>query len=343
MDRGGAPPGVDAVGSEPSRRPGTFQIARILVGVSLFAAVLIVTARQWRDVSDTLADIGGLAMVAALALALTGLAASALTWRLSLRELGGHVSVPAALKVYLVGQLGKYIPGSVWALVIQMELARGAAVRRTQSFGAGVVAVGVNIVTGSALALAALPLAGGDSRLRYLGAGLGIALCAVAIAPPVLGRVADLGLRLARQAPLDNRPSWSGILKAGAFSVVSWLSYGFALSVLAIGAGAEPAETVALALPAVALAMTIGFLVALAPSGIGVREAVLVAALAPVLDPSTALGVALALRLVSTLADLIAAAATMPIRLTDAREPRPAVRLEEGGGPVEAVTEAHSA
>jgi uncharacterized membrane protein YbhN (UPF0104 family) len=308
--------GIDPVGDEQPRRTSTFQFARVVVGVALFGAVLVVSAREWREVSDTLADIGALAIGAALVLALLGLAASSLTWRCSLRELGGALSVAAALKVYLVGQLGKYIPGSVWALVIQMELARGAAVRRTQSFGAGVVSVGVNIVTGSALALIALPLAGGDSRLRYLGAALGIVLCAVAIAPPVLGRVADLGLRVARQPPLSRRPSWSGILKAGAFSVVSWLAYGLALSFLAIGAGAEPAKTIALALPAVALAMTIGFLVAVAPSGIGVREAVLVAALAPVLDPSTALGVALALRLVFTLADLIGAAVAMPIRLS---------------------------
>ena len=61
--------------------------------------------------------------------------------------------------------------------------------------------------------------------------------------------------------------------------------------------------------------MTIGFLVVVAPSGIGVREAVLVAALAPVLDPSSALGVALVLRVVFTLADLIAATVTVPIRI----------------------------
>ena len=61
--------------------------------------------------------------------------------------------------------------------------------------------------------------------------------------------------------------------------------------------------------------MTAGFLVFVAPSGIGIREAVLVAALAPVLDTGEALSVALVVRLVFTLADLLAAAATLPIRL----------------------------
>jgi uncharacterized membrane protein YbhN (UPF0104 family) len=118
-----------------------------------------------------------------------------------------------------------------------------------------------------------------------------------------------------RAPVLERPPSWPGILEAAAFSVSSWLLYGLALSILAIGAGGDPSKTLALALPAVALAMTIGFLVVVSPSGIGVREAVLVAALTPVLDPASALGVALVLRVVFTLADLIAAAATLPIRL----------------------------
>jgi uncharacterized membrane protein YbhN (UPF0104 family) len=139
------------------------------------------------------------------------------------------------------------------------------------------------------------------------------------VTPPILGRLADTGLRIARHEPLDRRPSWSGIGAASVFSVTNWLLYGMALASVAIAAGADPSQTVLLALPAVGLALTIGLLVAVAPSGIGVREAVLVAALAPVLDTTSALGVALVLRLVFTLADLVAAAATVPIRLTSPR------------------------
>ena len=63
-----------------------------------------------------------------------------------------------------------------------------------------------------------------------------------------------------------------------------------------------------------ALAITLGFVVVVAPSGIGVREAVLVATLAPVLDTSQALAIALVARLLFTVADLIAAAVVALIR-----------------------------
>jgi uncharacterized membrane protein YbhN (UPF0104 family) len=200
-----------------------------------------------------------------------------------------------------------------------MELSRAAAVRRTQAVGAIIVAVAINILTGSALGLVVQPFIGGGSTVRYVAAIVGVAGCAVVLAPPVLGRAANLGLRLARQPCLDRRPRWPNILAASGLSTSSWLAYGTALAILAIGAGADPSETLRLALPAVALAMTIGFLVVVAPSGIGVREAVLVAALSPVLDTTTALGVALVLRVVFTLADLIAATVTVPVRVAPVR------------------------
>jgi hypothetical protein len=61
--------------------------------------------------------------------------------------------------------------------------------------------------------------------------------------------------------------------------------------------------------------MGVGLLVVVAPSGIGVREAIVVAVLAPVLNGSEALAVALVARLIFTLADLLAAAVVVPVRI----------------------------
>jgi len=297
---------------------------RILVGASLFAAVIVATVREWHDVSDTVAEIGPAATLTSFALALAGLAASAMTWKHSLRELGASVTVPSAMKIYLVGQLGKYVPGSVWAFVVQMELARTASVQRVQSLAAGVLSVGINILVGGALGLAVQPFLGDSSPYRFLAGAIGIACCALALAPPVLSRLANLAFRVARRPQVTCSPSWSGILRATSFSASCWLLYGLALCILVIGAGGDPSIAVLVPLPAVALAMTVGALVVISPSGIGVREAVLVATLAPVLEPTDALAVALVLRVVFTLADLVAAAVTVPIRITAVPQPEPA-------------------
>ncbi|MDI5939754.1 hypothetical protein QLR68_16710 [Micromonospora sp. DH15] len=78
-----------------------------------------------------------------------------------------------------------------------------------------------------------------------------------------------------------------------------------------------------------AIAMTVGMFAFLSPSGLGVREAVLVAALAPFLEGNggvgAAMGIALASRLIFTIADVLAAGLAA---LSGVRQLRPAAPAE---------------
>ena len=107
--------------------------------------------------------------------------------------------------------------------------------------------------------------------------------CAVALTPPVLTRLVSFGLQAAQTASARATRDLAWNAPAAGWAVASWLAYGLCVWVLAVGAGAPAGESFLVCLAGVALAMTAGFLVVVAPSGIGVREAVLVAALAPVL------------------------------------------------------------
>jgi uncharacterized membrane protein YbhN (UPF0104 family) len=145
-----------------------------------------------------------------------------------------------------------------------------------------------------------------------------VSVCALALSPPVLTRLVDVGLRIVRRGPFRRAVTWRGILTAVGWAAASFTCYGLSVWALAVSVGAPAGESLPLCLAGVAFAMTIGALVVVAPSGIGVREAVIVAALAPVLERSEALAIALVARLLFVLADLIAAAVTVPVRL---REP----------------------
>lgn len=302
--------------SKPTGRfGGVLGPLRIVVGILLFGLVALAVVESWDDVRATLARISPLDLVLSEVLVLTGLAASVLTWRVVLRELGSTVPVAAASKIYLLGQLGKYLPGSFWALVVQMELAARAGVHRPRALAAGFVAIGVNLVVGLTIGLFVVPsvVAGGSWRtVTIVGLLVG---SAVALSPPVLRRLVNVGLRLVRRPAVERNVSWRGIFTATGWSVASFASYGIGVWVISVAVGAPAGESLPLCLGGTALAMTLGFLVFVAPSGIGVREAVIVAALAPVLDRPEALAVALAARLLFTLADLLAAAVVAPVRL----------------------------
>lgn len=289
------------------------------VAVGLCGLVAYALARDWSEVSGTLADLSPLMLVASGLLVLLGLTASVLAWRAVLEELGSPVHAAGAAKIYLVGQLGKYVPGSVWAFVVQMELGRQAEVPRSRSFSAALMAVALNLATGVALGLLAVPILVGWDAWTYLLLLAALPLGAALIHPRTLTYAVNTLLTLCRRPPLERAMRWRGILVAVAWSVASWAAYGMSVWVLTADVGATAGSALLLCLGGVPLAMTAGFLVVVAPSGIGVREAALVAALAPVLRQDAALAVALVARLLFTLTDLLAAALTLPVRIRPVR------------------------
>ena len=299
----------------PGRHPRLVAVARVVVGLVLFGAVVYAAARDWNTVRDTISRMSAVDLALSELLVLAGLGASVFVWRASLQELGSLVLIHHAAKIYLVGQLGKYLPGSFWAFLVQMQLASRVGVARVRALAASFVAAGVSVLTGFVIGLLIIPSVGDAEAWRYVLFGLLAVLCAVALTPPVLTRLVDFGLRLVRRPQLDDPVTWAGMLRAAGWAFASWLAYGLSVWVLVMGAGAPAGESFLPSVAGAALAMTAGFLVFIAPSGIGVREAVLVAALSPVLDSGEALSVALVVRLAFTLADLIGAAAALPIRL----------------------------
>jgi uncharacterized membrane protein YbhN (UPF0104 family) len=294
--------------------------ARVATGVVLFTLVVVATARNWSEVRDTVGRMSAWELVVAELLVLAGLVASVLTWRRSLLELGSAVRPLHAAKIYLIGQLGKYVPGSFWAFLVQMELAHRVAVPRSRALAASIVAAGVAVLSGLAVGLLVIPRVVASHGLRYSTVAGLVVVFAAALSPPVLTWLVNVVMRVMRRPSLERPVTWPGMVAATGWGLLSWLTYGTGVWVLAVAAGAPAGESFLLCVGGAALAMTAGFLVFIAPSGIGIREAVLVAALSPVLDSGEALSVALVVRLAFTLADLLAAAAVLPIRLATRAE-----------------------
>jgi uncharacterized membrane protein YbhN (UPF0104 family) len=91
------------------------------------------------------------------------------------------------------------------------------------------------------------------------------------------------------------------------WSIVMWLLYGLHTWLLADGLGGHGGRLLLLAIGSYALSWVAGFLVVIAPAGLGVREAALVLGLRSVLPASAALAVSVLSRLLMTLADVLLA------------------------------------
>jgi uncharacterized membrane protein YbhN (UPF0104 family) len=300
------------------------------------AIALLVTLRgQGSEAREALGrtDLASLAL--AFFAVMAGLLASAQVWRILLADLGSPLTQREMMHVFFVGQLGKYIPGSVFAMTSQMQLGRARGVPRTRTATSWMVFMGVLIATGALCASVALPLTSPTALedrpwvLLLLPAGF------TCLSPPVLNRVLGFALAKLRRTPLDRLLSWRGIGGAVAWALVMWGCYAAHLVLLVDPQSPEPGHRLGLlALGAFALAWVAGLLVIVAPAGAGAREAVLIVALAPVLTVPAATAVALSSRLLLTLGDAAWAGIAF---LQRPREVSPRARILEPDG----ATSAH--
>ena len=297
------------VAAAPARRRLLVALVRMLVTAALLAAVAYAAVDQWSQVRSTIASIAWPSLVLALLAALAGIAANVRAWHAVLGGLGQRVGVVESGRFFLVGQLGKYLPGSVWAFVLQMELAKRAGVPRAIGFAGMLITIGISTTTALLIGLFGLPalLAVGGVVPWVVLALAPVAV--VCVLPPVLTRLVDLTLRLLRRRQLSVTLRWSNVGRIMGWSALAWVLFGTHLWLLANAMAGPGITGWVRCVGAFALAMTAGLIAVVAPSGIGVREAVIVAALAGYLPAGAALGLALASRLVFTVADVIAASA----------------------------------
>jgi glycosyltransferase 2 family protein len=290
------------LGSPAGRGRRKLAWAAVLLG--LFALALIALARTWPQARPALMRLSAGSVGLALLAVLAGLFTSFLGWRAVLADVGGRLPVAGGLRVFFLGQLAKYLPGSVWPAVAQMELGREYKVPRRVS--AAAVSIFMLLILATALLVAAvsLPLLGPAAWHRYWRTLVVLPVAVAVLYPPALNRLVALALRLLRREPMPSPMSLAGIARAAGWSLVTWGLWGVHVWILAIGVGASGPSLLWQATGAFAAAWALGFLLVLVPAGAVVRDAALIVLLRPSMTTGQATVVALASRLLLTVGDL---------------------------------------
>jgi uncharacterized membrane protein YbhN (UPF0104 family) len=221
--------------------------------------------------------------------------------------------------VMFIGQLGKYVPGAVWAVAAQVELARDYDVPRRRSATASLVAMATTLVVGLVAAGVTLPLTSANAVRHYWWVLAITPLAVACLYPPVIKFALDLVLKVARRPPLEKSVSLGGMALALGWTTLGWLCYGAHAWLLISEFAGHGGHVLALSLGAYALAWSVGFLIIFVPGGIGAREIALIAVLAPVMSSASALVVALASRVVTTVGDLVWAGVGLAIGRAQSR------------------------
>jgi glycosyltransferase 2 family protein len=240
-------------------------------------------------------------LVGVLAFAIGPLAGATSFWLIQ-RGVGGVAPFAAAVRLWMRSFLARYVPLGALTVVVRVRGRERVAASRAQVLSATAYEQLVAIFAGAFIAAVALALSG--RGLALLPAALVAAVLLLAVGGP-LAAPRLRGIPWPRRLRLE--PVRPGALALAALvCCAGWLATGTAVWTL-LRALSPAAPGLLYATGAYALAWLIGFVVPFAPSGLGAREGALIGMLAPRFGVGPAAAIAVLLRFVNIVGDLIAA------------------------------------
>lgn len=277
------------------------------MAVLTVAAVAYAVVTNWADVSVHLSRISVGAFLLSTLAALAGTWLTMLGWRVLLADLGSPLELAPASGVYFVGQLGKYLPGSLWSVLVQADMASSLKVPRRRTAVAGLLALGFSLLTGFVVGL---PAASYLIRREADGFDwwtlLALPVVAVLLVPRILNRLIGSLLRVLRREPLEHDLSGRAVGSAVLLFILVWVTFGLHTLLLARAvAGPEPHPHLGVAaLTGYALSVSLGMLTVILPAGLGAREGLLTLILAAAIPVAAAGAVAIVSRFIVTIVDV---------------------------------------
>lgn len=276
--------------------------AWVALQIVLFAAAVVFLVRLTRDYWDTIASYR-------FSIRWTLIVAASLLWTISfafLVRLWGRslewwqarsLALWPALRVFVVSNLARYVPGAVWQFAGLAVMAVAEGISPLAAGSAVLLQQLALLATGILLTIVLAPGLVGEwavpaSALIVAGVAAA-AVLAVLLWSPLRSRFAD---RLGGRAILPE-PGGGPLVRYLAQVTVAWVGYAVAFWLFGRALLGAAAPAIILAGTAYVASYVAGIVAVFAPGGIVVREAALIATLGPVIGADRALVLALAARL----------------------------------------------
>lgn len=234
---------------------------------------------------------------------------SAALWGGMVADLGGPtIPVWRAVRLFMVANLGRYLPGKVWQIAGLALLAKRWGVPARIATGAAILGQGFALVGATIIGLGAfLGSTEAWGSLGWMAMAVAASLALAIFIPDVFVRLLPAWFSLARgEVPtrLAGRSTF-GVRWLGLFTL-NWAVYAIAFWLLYLSFG-DFAAFLQIG-PAFAAGYVVGYVAFFAPAGVGVREASIIGFLAPALSFESAVVLAVIARIWTTGVEVVPAA-----------------------------------
>ena len=275
----------------------------LIIGLAGMAFLLRTMWTHRDEMKDSFSQLTWSSLVGAVFFAFMSMSYLGWMWGRLLLRRGYKVPRAQLVSWYYTGQLGKYVPGGVWAVVGRAEMAVRGGVPRADAYSVTGLSM---FTTYSAAALCAAlgsllswerPMIGAALLLALL---FGLSVYAIA---PLRQRL--MGLLRKVTSGTNELTAPKDMLALTIVQVPAWIMISLSTTITAHAFGAEVGVLHMFFVSS--LSWLIGFLVIGAPGGIGVRESIFTGLLSASIGTSTALSLAVASRMIFVSVDFLGA------------------------------------
>jgi glycosyltransferase 2 family protein len=296
---------------------------QVILGIGIVIYALRKLAGEWHTFRAQPIEwqIQPLWLLVALAVVWSSYAILVEGWRRVVLAMRQHLLYLDAVRICMVSNLGKYLPGKVWAIAGAALLAERAGVQPGAAVAAAFILQALSLASGLLLVAFLAPeavttLGQGPRIVLLLLAGAALGGLVVFAVPVLLGRIRRFLPRAI--AGIEPVPAGPMLLGLGA-NVLAWSAYGLAFQCLIRGLLPGVEVSWAQATAVFTTSYLVGLIAAFSPGGLGTRELAFMLLLSPSVGARAATALAVATRLLLTITELGAALPFLPAMRRSAR------------------------
>jgi uncharacterized membrane protein YbhN (UPF0104 family) len=229
-------------------------------------------------------------------------------WYLITLKLKIALSPSDTLKSWLNSQLGKYLPGKIWLLLGRFYFYESRG-KSKKAISIALYLETVTIIMAAGLIFLAALIFHREIRLFYSWRHPGwlvllFLLGFIFLHPRVLQKILNWALIHFKREPVSLSISYSDILWILLVCIVSWVSGGVGFYLFVDSVYPVGPQYILFLTGALAISSTLGLVAIFAPSGLGVREGVLVYLLLLMMPPPVAVIISILTRIWMTLIEI---------------------------------------
>jgi uncharacterized membrane protein YbhN (UPF0104 family) len=290
------------VKSLPEKRKGAFsKILQWAIVLTIFVFLGKTVWDHWNQVKDTPFTLRALPFILSTAIFAFSYFIQIWAWYLITLKLGIALSFQETSKSWLYSQLGKYLPGKFWLLLSRFYFyeSRGKS-KKTVSIGFYFEMLTI-IMAAGLLFLMALPFLKEAERFypgnRSWWLPLPFILAFIFLHPKVLQKILNWALLQFKKEPISLSISYPDMLWILLVCIISWMVGGIGFYLFVCSVYPIPSHYILFLTGALAFSSILGIVAIFAPSGLGVREGVLVCLLSSVMSTPVAVIISVLTRL----------------------------------------------